>query len=278
MKGRLPPEFNIYYAIAAGVFGLVLGSFLNVSIYRMPRDLSVWAPRSFCPECGKHIAWYDNVPLLSYIALAGRCRKCGNRIRFRYPLVELTTAVLFAVVAARYGWTLVALKWMMFEAIVIVLFWTDLEEQILPDELTLGGTIAGLILAAFVMVPSIFGEMFFPAWSPIPLSLFNAAAGAIFLAGPIWLIGAAYTALRKRQGLGFGDVKLLMLFGVFLGLENGLVALLLAAVAGSVIGSIYVVAKRKKFSETELPFGSFLCAGAAMIPLLNRWESLLKRS
>jgi leader peptidase (prepilin peptidase) / N-methyltransferase len=101
MRGRLPPEFGFYYAIAASVFGLVLGSFLNVSIYRIPRDLSLWAPRSFCPECGKQIAWYDNVPLVSYVVLGGKCRNCENRIGLRYPIVELTTAVLFAAVAVR---------------------------------------------------------------------------------------------------------------------------------------------------------------------------------
>jgi leader peptidase (prepilin peptidase) / N-methyltransferase len=271
MRGRLPPEFNLYYATAAGVFGLVLGSFLNVSIYRIPRDLSVVAPRSFCPECGKQIAWYDNVPLVSYLVLSGRCRNCDSRIRLRYPIVELTTAVLFALVAVRYGWSLLGLKWMIFEAMIVVLFWTDLEEQILPDELTLGGTITGLILAVFVMVPGIFGEMFFPAWPAIARSLLNAALGGVFLAGPIWLIGAVYAWLRKRQGLGLGDVKLLILFGVFLGLENGLLALLIGTVAGSVIGSIYVFATRKRFSETELPFGTFLCAGAGIIPLLSNF-------
>jgi leader peptidase (prepilin peptidase) / N-methyltransferase len=270
MRGRLPPEFRLYYAVAAGVFGLVLGSFLNVSIYRIPRDLSVLRPRSFCPECGKQIAWYDNVPLLSYVMLSGRCRSCEKRIGLRYPIVELTTAVLFALVAVRYGWTWVALKWVIFEAMLVVLFCTDLEEQILPDEFTLGGTLVGLILAIFVMVPSMFGEMFFPAWSPAATSEFNAALGAVLLAGPIWLIGAVYAWVRKRQGLGFGDVKLLMLFGVFLGLENGLFALLVGTVAGSVIGLIYVFAARKKVSQTELPFGSFLCIGAGIIPLLSR--------
>lgn len=266
MRGRLPPEFGFYYAIAASVFGLVLGSFLNVSIYRIPRDLSLWAPRSFCPECGKQIAWYDNVPLVSYVVLGGKCRNCENRIGLRYPIVELTTAVLFAAVAVRYGWTFVALKWMVFEAIMVVLFWTDLEEQILPDELTLGGTIVGFILAIFVHVPGSLGAVLVPGGPAVARSLFNAALGSILLAGPVWLTGAAYAWLRKREGLGFGDVKLLVLFGVFLGLENGLLALLVGTVAGSVIGSAYVIATRRKFSETALPFGSFLCAGAAIIP------------
>lgn len=273
MRGRWSPEIEMHdsalFPIAAGVFGLLLGSFLNVCIYRLPRDLSVVAPRSFCPECGKHIAWYDNVPLLSYLLLRGRCRACGKVIGLRYPIVELTTAGLFAAVAARFGWTLPALKWMLFEAILVVLFWTDLEEQILPDELTLGGTGVGLVFAGLVMVPSIFAEMFFPAWKAPWQSLFNAALGATFLAGPIWLLGFAYAHLRKREGLGLGDVKLLMLFGVFLGLEKGLLALLIGTIAGSVIGLVYVFVTRKKSSETELPFGSFLCMGAALLPLLG---------
>lgn len=264
------PESEIYYVIAAAIAGLLVGSFLNVCIYRIPRDLSVVAPRSFCPECGASIVWYDNVPMLSYTLLKGRCRVCAKRIGFRYPVVELTTAILFAAAALRYGWSLAALKWMLFEAMLVVLFWTDFEEQILPDEFTLGGTLAGLILAPLVSVPGIFGEMFFPAWKPPAQSLFNAAIGAVFLAVPLWLFGVLYARWRQREGLGLGDVKLLALFGVFLGLENGLYAMLIGTVAGSVIGLIYVFSTRRKFSETELPFGSFLCVGAALIPLLSR--------
>ncbi len=265
----MPAEFQIYYWIAAGVAGLLFGSFLNVCIYRVPRDLSVVTPRSFCPECGHTIAWYDNVPVWSYALLRGRCRQCEKKIGLRYPIVELVTAALFAGVAARYGWSLLALKWMLFEAMLVVLFWTDLEEQILPDEFTLGGTITGLIFARFTMVPGAFAPLLVPGWPHWGRSLFSAVTGAIFLAVPIWLTGALYHVLRKREGLGLGDVKLLMMFGVFLGLENGLLALLLGAVAGSVVGVIYVLAAHKKLAEAELPFGSFLCAGAAILPLLK---------
>ena len=265
----MPPEYLPYYVVFAGLCGLLLGSFLNVCIYRLPRDMSVIAPRSFCPECGAQIAWYDNLPLGSYSILRGRCRHCAKRIGLRYPIVELTTAILFAVIAARHGWTLPALKWMTFEAILITLFWTDFEEQILPDEFTLGGTLAGLIFAAFVKVPGVFGPLFFPQWKPLAQSYFNAALGIIMLAGPLWLLGAVYARVRKREGLGFGDVKLLMLFAVFLGLENGLKALLIGAIAGSVFGLGYIWVTRKKASETALPFGSFLCAGAAVVGLLS---------
>ncbi|MBV9265095.1 MAG: prepilin peptidase, partial [Acidobacteriaceae bacterium] len=126
MREPLPPEWRIYYAAAAAIFGLLIGSFLNVCIYRVPRDLSIVFPRSFCPECGTPIAWYDNVPLLSFLLLGGRCRKCRNTIGLRYPAVEFTTGILLASVAVVYGWSGAALKWAVFECIAVVLFWTDI--------------------------------------------------------------------------------------------------------------------------------------------------------
>ncbi|MGI8960344.1 MAG: prepilin peptidase [Bryobacteraceae bacterium] len=259
----------LYVAIAI-VFGLIFGSFLNVCIYRIPRDLSVVAPRSFCTECGEGIAWHDNVPLLSYAVLRGRCRACGTRIGLRYPVVELSTAILLAATAVQYGWTISALKWALFEAILVTLFWTDIEERILPDELTLGGAVAGLVLALFVRVPGQLPVLFLPNSKMVWQSVFNAGFGATVLAGPIWMLGSIYARVRKREGLGLGDVKLLVLLGVFLGLENGLLALLIGVLSGSVIGIVYIWLARKKASTYELPFGSFLCAGAALVPLVNK--------
>jgi leader peptidase (prepilin peptidase) / N-methyltransferase len=258
------------YVAAATVFGLLFGSFLNVCIYRIPRDLSVVAPRSFCPECGERVAWHDNVPLLSYTVLRGCCRACGKRIGLRYPLVELSTAILLAAVVIQYGWTVPALKWAVFEAIVIVLFWTDIEERILPDELTLGGALLGLMLALFVRVPGELTQLFLPGAKMIWQSLFNAGVGATVLAGPIWMLGFIYARVRGREGIGLGDVKLLVLLGVFLGLGNGLLALLIGVLSGSVIGITYIWLTRKKASTYELPFGSFLCAGAALVPLVHK--------
>jgi leader peptidase (prepilin peptidase)/N-methyltransferase len=263
-------DLNSWLAIAAGLFGLVFGSFLNVCIYRIPRDLSVIAPRSFCPECGEQIAWHDNIPLVSYLMLGGRGRCCRKAIGVRYLIVELTTAAAFVVVVLRYGLTLAALKWIIFESMVIVLFWTDLEERILPDELTVGGTVLGLVLAFFVAVPGFLGEMFVSVSQPAWRSLLNAGAGAVFLAIPIWLLAVLYQRIRNREGLGLGDVKLLAFLGVFLGVEQGMAALLIGAVAGSVIGIIYIAVRRKAALTYELPFGSFLCAGAALMPLLNQ--------
>jgi leader peptidase (prepilin peptidase)/N-methyltransferase len=263
----LPADAAFIHLVIAAVSGLLIGSFLNVCIYRLPRDLSVVAPRSFCPECGKPIAWYDNVPLASYVLLRGHCRVCSKAIDIRYPLVELITAALLVWTVARYGWSIVALKWAVFEIILVVLFWTDLEERILPDELTLGGSIGGVILAIFVTVPGVIGELLLPNQRALWRSLVNATAGALFLAGPIWLVGLLYARIRKRDGLGLGDVKLLILLGVFLGLENGLLALMIGAVTGTVLGVLYIAVKREDAGSYELPFGSFLCAGAALVPL-----------
>jgi leader peptidase (prepilin peptidase)/N-methyltransferase len=267
MGGRLVSELAVA-CLLAGLFGLLFGSFLNVCIYRIPRDLSVVMPRSFCPACAHPIAWYDNLPVVSYLfLLRGRCRACGKAIGARYPIVELTTSILFLLTVWTYGSTLAALKWAIFEAIVVVLFWTDLEERILPDELTLGGSVAGLILAVFVPVRGNFADILLHGASPVVQSILNALVGAVVLAGATFLIGAAYSRIRGREGLGFGDVKLLVLFGIYLGLENGLLALMIGSIAGSLIGVGYILMARKNASTYELPFGSFLCFGAVLVAL-----------
>jgi leader peptidase (prepilin peptidase)/N-methyltransferase len=262
----LTAEPGIFCALVS-VFGLLFGSFLNVCIYRIPRDLSVVLPRSFCPECGNSIAAYDNVPLFSYLLLRGRCRACRQPIGWRYPAVELTTAVLFGLVAWRYGLTLSALKWAIFESLLVALFWIDLEERLLPDELTLGGTLVGLLLAVCVPVPGILGYVS-PIQNKILLSLANAALAAVVLSGALWVIRVLYEKIRHREGVGLGDVKLLLLLGAFLGLQNGVTGLLIGSVAGTVISIAFLIIARKDPSTYELPYGTFLCAGAALVPLI----------
>ncbi len=256
----------------AALIGLLFGSFLNVCIYRIPRDVSVVRPRSFCPGCNRQIRAADNIPILSYLLLRGRCRNCDYRIAIRYPLVELTTAILFAAVALHYRTVGSTLKWAFFESILIVLFWTDLEERILPDELTLGGTILGLLLAPAIRIPGSLIAIFFPDWRPSAQSLVNAIAGALLFSGSLWLLSVIYAAIRKREGVGQGDIKLLALFGAFLGVEGALEALLIGSVAGSVVGPLYLWARRRDLRTYELPFGSFLCVGAAIVPFLG-WFS-----
>ncbi|MDQ2711816.1 MAG: prepilin peptidase [Acidobacteriota bacterium] len=253
----------------AATLGLIFGSFLNVCIYRIPRDLSIVAPRSFCPECGKQLSWFQNIPVLSYLLLKGRCRNCSQPIGVRYPIVELVTSILFALVAFQYGATLAAGRWAVFEALLIILFWTDLEERILPDEVTLGGCFAGIVFALVTIVPSSLGMLLFHGLSERWQSLLNAGIGAALLAMPIWLIALAYGRIRKRDTLGLGDVKLLAMIGIFLGPDNGFVALLIGVVGGAVVSIFFLLATRKEASSYELPFGSFLCVGAALVPLLT---------
>ena len=254
--------------ILSALAGALIGSFLNVCIFRIPRDLSVVTPRSFCPRCEHPVAAFDNVPLLSWLLLRGRCRHCGGSISPRYPLVELLTALAFGCVAARYGWNLSGLKWTVFEALMIVLFFTDLETRILPDEFTLGGTVAAILFAFFVYVPGVAGELLLTTIRPAWQSLANLAIAAILLPGPLWLAAEAYGRIRKVDALGFGDVKLLLLLGCFLGFGPGLLALTLGAVAGALVGIPMALVARQKLSSFEVPFGSFLCGASALLPLL----------
>ena len=263
-----------FLPVLAALAGLLFGSFLNVCIYRIPRDLSVVAPRSFCPQCGAAIAWHSNIPVLSFVLLRGRCFHCESPIPWRYPAVEILAAALWGTVAWRYGLTAAAGKWLLFESLLLFLFWTDIEERLLPDEGTLGGTAAGLVLSPFVHVHSAIVDLLLNDWAPWLRSLANALVGGLILAVPLWLFGRLYSRLRKREGLGFGDVKLLLLLGVFLGFDAGLFSLLVSTVAGSLLGIAYVVWTRKEMRTYELPFGSFLCAGAAFLPLFSNLSSV----
>jgi leader peptidase (prepilin peptidase) / N-methyltransferase len=255
-------------AILAGLFGALIGSFLNVCIYRLPRDLSVVSPRSSCPNCEKLIAWYDNVPVLSFIVLRARCRNCREPISWRYPMVELLTGLLFFVGVMKYGPTLVGVKFCIFAAIQVALIFTDFEERILPDEFTIGGTFAGLLLAAFLaMPPGLTSLVVPPGWNPRLVSVLESGVAALFVSGVLWGFGALYQNLRHKEGLGFGDVKMVMMFGAFLGIQGTLLTLIVGSVMGSVAGVAYILVKRVDASTYELPFGSFLGIGALGVAL-----------
>ncbi len=250
-------------ALIAALAGLLIGSFLNVCIYRLPRDLSVVTPRSFCPECNQTISWFDNIPVVSYLVLAGRCRRCGHRIPARYPIVELLTAVAFFCSVLYLGPTLAAVKFCLFGAILLALVFSDLEERILPDEFTLGGTALGVILAAFVPMNGGILRMIFS--SPKHLRLLSVGdalfAGAL-CAGALWGVGAIYQKLRHREGLGLGDVKMVAMIGAFLGLQGALLTLIAGSLLGAIAGLCYIWFTGKDASTYELPFGAFLGAAA----------------
>jgi len=261
-------------ALLAFGAGLLIGSFLNVCIYRLPRDLSVATPaRSFCPECEKTIAWYDNVPVVSYLVLGGRCRECKARIPVRYLMVELATAAAFALCVGALGLSIAALKYSIYSAIMIALVASDLEERILPDEFTLGGTLVGVAFSPFVPLEHYFAAMFIPftwgeRWQSVGESVFAAIVGS----GSIWLVGWLYQKLRHREGLGFGYVKMIAMIGAFVGLRLSLMTLILASIAGSVLGLAYIKLTGKDASTYELPFGSFLGATALVVAL---WSNVI---
>jgi len=244
------------------LFGLLIGSFLNVCIHRWPRNRSVVKPRSHCVRCRKPIAWYDNIPVVSYIVLRGRCRYCRKSISWRYPLVELLTGGLFFVLVLQMGATLAALKMCIFSAILVALIFCDLEKRILPDEFTIGGMLIGLAFAYFVQVPDFTAHLVFSlagveASDPIK-SLAESALGAFLPALLLWGGGWLYFKIRHREGLGFGDVKLVAMVGSFLGLRGALLTLILGSVSGSIIGYGYIKLTGKDPSTYELPFGTFL--------------------
>ena len=255
-------------SILAFFAGLLIGSFLNVCIFRLPRDLSVVSPRSFCPECETPIAAWDNIPLLSYLLLGGRCRQCHARIPWSYPAVELATGLAFAFAVYAFGLTPAALKACLFWAILIDLIATDFEERILPDEFTLGGIAVGLILAAFV--PMEFGPASIFLHGQLPqrwISVVESGLAAAFPCLLIWLVGWLYEKVRHREGLGLGDVKMIAMIGAFLGLADALLTLVLASVVGLVCGVAYVLWTKREMATYELPFGSFLGLAALAVSI-----------
>jgi leader peptidase (prepilin peptidase) / N-methyltransferase len=266
-------------ALLAALFGLLIGSFLNVCIYRMPRDLSVVTPRSFCTQCNQTIAWFDNLPLLSYALLAGRCRRCGHRISVRYPVVELLTGAMFFFAFWFLGPTPAAAKFCVFSAIMIALVFSDLEEHILPDEFTLGGTVVGVIFAAFVPVSGgILFIIFMNAKHQWLVSVSDSLLAAAVYSGALGMFRLLYEKLRHREGMGLGDVKMAAMIGAFLGMQSALLAFLVGSLLGAVVGLCYIWFTGKDASTYELPFGSFLgvaALGVGFFDVIFNWSHRL---
>jgi leader peptidase (prepilin peptidase)/N-methyltransferase len=239
---------NTLAAVTAGVFGAAVGSFLNVVIHRLPRGASVVGGRSHCPQCRATIPWYDNVPLLSWLLLRGRCRRCAWKIPLRYPLVELVTALAAVVAVATSGATLSALWVFAFLAIMIAITCIDWEHQIIPDPLSIGGTVLGVVGAGVCLEPTVL----------------EAVIGAAVGAALILAIAALYKLSRKVDGMGGGDVKLMAMIGAFLGWQMVFAVLFLAAFAGSLYG-LYLMRREKAGGQTAVAFGSFLAPAACLL-------------
>lgn len=241
-----------------GLFGLIIGSFLNVVIGRLPAGESVISPGSHCPSCGTPIRWSDNIPIVSYLLLGGRCRTCRTSISVRYPLTEALTAVLF-LVQGYWFWAdpLVLLARLVLTALLIALFGTDLETQRLPNVLTYPGILVGLL---------------FSIW--VPPGAVDCLLGALAGAGVLWLVRWGWKRATGVDGMGLGDVKMLAMIGAFLGWRQILVVLFLSSLAGALVGIVLALLKRKSL-QTRLPFGTFLAAAAYAASLVGeplvRW-------
>jgi leader peptidase (prepilin peptidase)/N-methyltransferase len=238
-------NLEVFYYLVFFVFGALFGIFGNVVIYRLPKGESVVLPRSYCYNCKVTIKWYDNIPILSWLFLRGKCRNCGVRYSFRYALVELLTAVLFTVSFhyAGFSWNLV--EYLIFAFGLVVCTFIDLDHMILPDEFTLSGIDLGLIGAA-INPQREFLDAFF---------------GVLMGGGFLWGMAYVYYLMTKQDGMGGGDIKLLAWIGAVLGWKAIPIVIMSSAISGSVIGLI-VARKQKAGLKTVIPFGPYLALGA----------------
>jgi leader peptidase (prepilin peptidase)/N-methyltransferase len=230
--------------VLAAVLGLAVGSFLNVVIYRLPRGESIAHPPSRCPRCGNRLAWFDNVPVLSWLVLRGRCRRCSEPISIQYPIVETITAIVAVIVVWLTPPGALLASRLVLSTILIVLFVIDLELQILPNNITLPGIAIGFVFSFFA--------------PPGPLA---SLAGTLLGAGVLYGIALGYYAVRKEEGMGMGDVKMLAMIGAFLGWRAVLLTLILSSFSGALIGVALMSSKREGL-RYALPFGTFLALGA----------------
>ena len=248
------------YLIVA-LFGLAFGSFLNVCIYRLPRGESVVAPGSHCPGCGHGIRWHDNIPLLSYVLLRGRCRHCRAPISPLYPLVESMTAAVFLLDFSLYGLAPEFFKNAVFAMLIIVLIFTDLYERRIPHPITLFGIVIGLVLSGLIPVDARPVGWLLHLWDVFPretlLSILGALVGALVGGGLFYGVGEAFYRVRHKEGLGFGDVMLMLMVGTFLGPAMTLLTILLGSLLGTVI-AIPLSLVSRRFRGYHWPYGSFL--------------------
>ena len=259
----LVPTLAAMLDVLLFLFGLMVGSFLNVVIYRLPRDTSIVKPRSRCTSCGEMIPAWANIPVVSWLFLRGRCARCRAPISIRYPAVELVTAFLFVAAGRLDGLTLALPFHLAFIASMIAVAFIDLDFQIIPNEITYAGTLIGLLFAFLA------GR------------LVDGAIGAAVGAGILWALGAAYYALRKVEGMGGGDVKLAAMLGAFLGWKGMLLTLFAASFFGALIG-LLVVRAAGGDRHTRIPFGTFLAPAAVLAlfagePLIAWYSGFLIR-
>ncbi len=231
--------------LLAGVFGAVVGSFLNVCIYRLPRHLSIVTPPSACPACHRRLSWYENIPVVAYLVLRGRCRTCGAPLGLRYPIVELVTAATFVAATWYSGTGLLLMSRLVLGCALIVLFAIDLEHHLLPNAITIPGIVIGFVFSALM------GH-----WA-------DALLGILLGGGSLLALFYAWLWLRHEEALGMGDPKMLAMIGAFLGWRMTLMTLIVGSLSGSIVG-VGLIASGRGHRKSMLPFGCFLAIGAAV--------------
>lgn len=239
--------------------GLAIGGFLNVCIFRLPTRRSVVRPRSCCLSCDHQLGWTEIVPVFSYVFQKSRCLHCGERISWIYPIVELTTACSFSALLVRFGMTPALFLNMFFFCVLIVLIVVDLNNRILPDPLTIGGTLVGLLAAPFQA-----GEILGVSEGNYQAAYLAAAIGSVAGGGTLWLAAELYYRIRQEDGLGVGDVKMMFMIGAFLGWRFVWATIFIGSVLGTLVGGTYMYVL-KKGRHYELPYGSFLGVTAMAI-------------
>ncbi len=255
-------------AFTALILGLVIGSFLNVCIVRLPRGRSLSKPGSHCPRCKEPIRFYDNIPLVSFILLRAKCRKCGEPISWRYPLVELINGLCYVWIVREFGIGGEAVLIMVLISSLIVITFIDFDHQIIPDIITLPGMLVGLSFAPFYLYPLADSLPFhlgslFPHASLYLTAFLNSLIGLLVGAVPLFTVGWIWERLRHVEAMGGGDVKLMGMIGSFLGWKGALLTIMLGALTGSVGGILLILLKRHKM-EKVIPFGPFLAFGAVV--------------
>jgi leader peptidase (prepilin peptidase) / N-methyltransferase len=265
------PLLYVFYSL----LGLIVGSFLNVCIYRIPRRESIVFPGSHCPHCGKGIRPYDNVPVFAYLWLRGKCRFCRKPISAQYPIVELLTGCAFLGCALQWDFTSPTYVNTLFLSMVLVLVFIDYQHQILPNVITLPGLVLGLLLSPLQWLDffsdraSFAISSLFPVDDPVTvLPWAGSLLGALLGGGILFAVGFAYRITRGRQGMGMGDIKMMAMVGAFLGWRFAFLTIFAGSLLGSVLG-LFLVAFRGKTLQTRLAFGTFLGAGAALALFLG---------
>jgi leader peptidase (prepilin peptidase)/N-methyltransferase len=241
----MPP--STIYALFALVFGMLVGSFLNVCICRMPKNESIVSPPSHCPHCSCLIRWYDNIPLLSYLLLRGKCRGCGTHISLQYPLVELLNGIMTLFLFLRLGPTLDFAALFLFCSALVVITFIDIEHQIIPDEISLPGIVIGFALSFFLK-----GH----GW-------LDSLLGILLGGGTLFLVAFTYHRLTGKEGMGGGDIKLLAMMGAFLGWKAVPFIIFSSSLAGSLVG-VSIMLLQKKDTKLAIPFGPYLAFGALL--------------